>query len=180
MLVAERHRLEHALTPVRRDIRRHIRWLERQLSEADRVLDDTIQQSPIWRAKENLLRSVTGVGGPVVSRPCLDRVPEPGRLNRKPVAALTGVAPLARDSGTLRGRRLVWGGRAAVRAARYLSARVAARRNPVLRASYQRLVAAGKPEQVALIACMRKRLSILNAMMRTHTSWRQMNHQEIT
>ena len=111
MLVAERHRLEHALATVRRGIRAHIQWLDRQLSAVDRDLDDTIQQSPVWCAKEDLLRSVPGVG-PVVSRTLLGELPELGRLNRKRIAALVGVAPLARDSGTRRGTRLVWGGRA--------------------------------------------------------------------
>ena len=117
--------------------------------------------------------------GPAVSRTLLGEFPELGRLNRKRMDALAGVAPLARDSGTLRGKRLVCGGRAPVRAVLYMSALVAARRNPVIRAFYQRLVAAGKPEKVALIACMRKLLTILNVMMRTNTSWRQMNYQEM-
>ena len=179
MLVAERNRLEHALAPVRRGIRRHIQWLERQLSAVDRDLDDTIQQSPVWRAKENLLRSVPGVG-PIVSRTLLGELPALGQLNRKRIAALAGVAPLARDSGTLRGRRIVWGGRAPVRAALYRSALVATRRNPVIRAYYLRLVVAGKPKKVALVACMRKLLTILNVMMRTKTAWRETQPQEIT
>jgi transposase len=112
-----------------------------------------------------------GVGS-VVSRTLLAEVPELGCLNRKQIAALLGVAPLARDSGTLRGKRLVWGGRAPVRAALYMGALVASRRNPVIRAFYRRLVAAGKPKKLALTACMRKLLTILNAMMRTQTTWR--------
>jgi transposase len=112
--------------------------------------------------------------GPVVSRTLLADVPELGHLNRKQIAALIGVAPLARDSGTLRGKRMVWGGRAPVRAVLYYrGALVATRRNPVIRAFYRRLLAAGKPKKVALIACMRKLLTILNAMMRTSTSWQQ-------
>ena len=116
--------------------------------------------------------------GPVVSRTRLADLPELGRLNRKPIAALVGVAPLACDSGTLRGKRTVWGGRAPVRAVLDMGALVATRRNPVLRALYGRLVDAGKPKKVALIACMRKRLTILNAMMRTHTKWRQSGQPE--
>ena len=108
MLGAERNRLEHAVGPVRQDLRQHIRWLERRLSKVDQDLDDMIQRSPIWRAKDNLLRSVPGVG-PIVSRTLLGALPELGHLNRKRIAALVGVAPLARDSGTLRGRRIVWG-----------------------------------------------------------------------
>ena len=115
MLGAERNRLEHAPAAVARGIRTHIRWLERQLSVVDRDLDDMIQQSPVWRAKEDLLRSVPGVG-PIVSRTLLGELPELGQLNRRRIAALAGVAPFACDSGTVRGRRVVWGGRASVRA----------------------------------------------------------------
>ena len=170
MLTAERNRLEHAVGPIRRSLVDHIRWLERRVAAVDRDLDDTIARSPVWRAKEDLLRSVPGVG-PVVSRTLLADVPELGHLNRKQIAALVGVAPLARDSGTLRGKRIVWGGRAPVRAVLYMGALVATRRNPVIRAFYRRLLAAGKPKKVALIACMRKLLTILNAMMRTSTTW---------
>jgi len=172
MVTAERNRLEHAGTSIRRNITDHLRWLERRVAAVDRDLDDTIQKSPVWRAKENLLRTVPGIG-PVVSRTLLADLPELGRLNRKQIAALVGVAPLARDSGTLRGKRTVWGGRAPVRAVLYMGALVATRRNPVLRAFYRRLVEAGKPKKVALIACMRKLLTILNAMMRTNTTWLQ-------
>jgi transposase len=174
MLTAERNRLEHATVSVRRSLTDHIRWLECQVADVDRDLEQTIEHSPVWRAKENLLRSVPGVG-PVVSRTLLADVPELGCLNRKQIAALVGVAPLARDSGTLRGKQLVWGGRAPVRAALYMGALVATRRNPVIRAFYHRLVAAGKPKKVALTACMRKLLTILNAMMRTNTTWRQIS-----
>jgi transposase len=114
-LAAEGNRREHAVAPIRREITRHVRWLERRVAAVDRDLDDTIQKSPVWRVKENLLRTAPGVG-PVVSRTRLADLPELGQLNRKPIAALVGVAPLARDSGTLRGKRVVWGGRAPVRA----------------------------------------------------------------
>jgi len=177
MLGAERNRLEHAPPTVARGIRTHIRWLERQRGVVDRDLDDMIHQSPIWRAKEDLLRSVPGVG-PVVSRTLLGELPELGQLNRRRIAALVGVAPFACDSGTQRGRRVVWGGRAPVRTALYMSALVATRHNPAIRAFYLRLVAAGKPKKVALIACMRKLLTILNVMLRTNTPWREMNQQE--
>ena len=177
MLTAEGNRLEHAAAPIRREITRHIRWLERRVAAVDRDLDDTIQKSPVWQAKENLLRTVPGIG-PVVSRTLLADLPELGRLNRKQIAALVGVAPLARDSGTLRGTRVVWGGRAPVRAVLYMGALVATRRNTVIRAFYLRLVAAGKPKKVALIACMRKLLTILNAMMRTNTQWQQISQPE--
>ena len=176
---AERNRLEHAPPAVARGIRTHIRWLERQLSVVDRDLDDMIHQSPVWRAKEDLLRSVPGVG-PIVSRTLLGELPELGQLNRRRIAALAGVAPFACDSGTLRGRRVVWGGRASVRAALYMSALVATRWNPVIRAFYQRLLAAGKPKKVALVACMRKLLTILNVMLRTNTPWAPMKEPKIT
>ena len=171
MLTAERNRLEHALPAVRRGITQHIRWLERRLHDVDHDLDQAIQSSSVWRAKENLLRSTPGIG-PVVSRTLIGDLPELGMLNRKQIAALVGVAPLARDSGTLKGRRLVWGGRAPVRAALYMAALVASQRNPVIRAFYQRLVEAGKPKKVALTVCMRKLLTILNAMMKTNTAWK--------
>ena len=170
MLVAERNRLEHAIVPVRQSLRQHIRWLERRVADVDRDLDATIQGSPLWRAKENLLRSVPGVG-PVLSRTLLADLPELGQLNRRQIAALVGVAPLARDSGTLKGKRLVWGGRAPVRAALYMGALVASRCNPIICTFYRRLLAAGKPKKLALTACMRKLLTILNAMMRTDTPW---------
>ena len=177
MVTAARHRLEHASASIRRNITAHLRWLERRVAAVDRDLGDTIQKSPVWRAKENLLRTVPGIG-PVVSRTLLADLPELGRLNRKQIAALVGVAPLARDSGTLRGKRTVWGGRAPVRAVLDMGALVATRRHPVLRAFYGRLVEAGTPKKVALIACMRKRLTILNAMMRTNTTWRQNGQPE--
>jgi len=179
MLTAERNRLEHAVPAVRRDLIQHIRWLERRLRDVDHDLDRTVQSSPVWRAKENLLRSTPGIG-PVVSRTLIGDLPELGALNRKQIAALVGVAPLARDSGTLRGKRLIWGGRAPVRAALYMAALVASRRNPVICAFYTRLVDAGKPKKVALAACMRKLLTILNAMMKTNTAWKEIPHPEIT
>ena len=171
MLVAERNRLTHALPAVRRDITQHIRWLERRLRDVDHDLDQTIQASPVWRATENLLRSAPGVG-PVVSRTLLGDVPELGTLTRKQIAALVGLAPLAHDSGTSKGKRFVRGGRAPVRAVLYMGALVASRRNPAIRAFYQRLLRAGKPKKLALTACMRKLLTTLNAMMRTQTPWR--------
>lgn len=170
MLIAERNRLEHAPRPVQRGITQHIRWLKKQLARVDNDLDDTIESSPVWRAKDDLLQSVPGVG-PRMSRTLLGDLPELGTLTRKQIAALVGVAPHARDSGTLRGRRTVWGGRATVRSALYMSALVASRFNPVIRTFYQRLRTAGKPPKVALTACMRKLLIILNAMARTNTHW---------
>ena len=129
-----------------------------------------MKASPVWRVKDDLLQSVPGVGR-VVSLTLLAELPELGRLSHKEIAALVGVAPLARDSGTLRGKRLVYGGRAPVRAVLYMAALVAARRNPVIRAFYERLRTAGKPAKVALTACMRKLLVILNAIARSGTPW---------
>jgi transposase len=171
MLQAERNRLGFARAPqIRRGIQHHIRWLERQLGDVDHDLEATIQASPVWRATEDLLRSVPGIG-PVVSRTLIGELPELGQLSRKQIAALVGVAPHARDSGTLRGKRMVWGGRAQVRAVLYMSALVATRHNPVIRTFFHRLRAAGKPAKVALTACMRKLLVILNAMVRAKKHW---------
>lgn len=170
MLVTEKNRFRTASAPVRRRIQAHITWLEQELKDLDQDLGDTLRQSPLWREQEQLLRSVPGVG-PVLSLTLLAQLPELGTLNRKQIAALVGVAPLNRDSGTLRGKRTVWGGRATVRAALYMGALVASRWNPVLRTFYQRLCAAGKPKKVALTACMRKMLTILNAMLKHRTPW---------
>ena len=170
MRTAELNRLPHASAAIRGEIRRHLRWLEQRISAIDRDLADTIQRNPTWRAQEQLLRSVPGIG-PVICRTLLADLPELGQLNRRQVAALVGVAPLVADSGQRRGRRLVWGGRAPVRAVLYMGALVAARYNHVIQRFYQRLIAAGKPKKLALTACVRKLLTILNAMMRTNTGW---------
>jgi transposase len=171
MLTAENNRLPTASKPVAKRIAAHIRWLEKELSRTDRDLEEAIKSSPTLGENEALLRSVPGVG-PVLARTLLAQVPELGTLTHKRVAALVGVAPLNRDSGTLRGRRSIWGGRAEVRAALYMGALVAARRNPVVREFYERLLAAGKPKKVALVACMRKLLSIVNAVLKHRTPWR--------
>lgn len=171
MLIAEQNRLTHARRAVRRSLTDHIRWLERQLGGVDRDLDQAVRSSPVWRAQDDLLQSVPGIG-PITSRTLLAELPELGRLSRKEIAALVGVAPLARDSGTLRGRRTVWGGRAPIRAVLFMAAAAATRWNPVIRTFYQRLRAAGKPAKVALTACMRKLLTIVNAIMRSQTPWR--------
>ena len=136
----------------------------------DTDLGALIKASPVWREREELLRSVPGVG-PVLSRTLLADLPELGQLSRRAIAKLVGVAPLSRDSGTLRGRRFVQGGRATVRAVLYMAALVAAKRNAVIRAFYRRLVAAGKPKKLALVACMRKLLTILNVIVRTGQPW---------
>jgi transposase len=171
MVVAEKNRLRTARGRVARQIREHIRWLERCLEEVDQDLGNLIQASPLWRAKDDLLQSAPGVG-PVLSITLLANLPELGKLDRRQIAALVGIAPFNRDSGAFRGKRTVWGGRSKVRAALYMAALVATRYNPVIQAFYHRLVAAGKPKKVALTACMRKLLTILNAMMRHQTPWR--------
>jgi transposase len=170
MLTAERQRLDTAGPAVRRHIQRHIAWLEQELADLDRHLHDAVQASPLWREQEDLLRSVPGIGPPTALT-LLAEVPELGQLNRKAIAALVGVAPLNCESGTLRGRRIVWGGRARVRATLYMAALVATKHNPTIRAFYQRLCAAGKPKKVALTACMHKLLLIANAILRQRTPW---------
>jgi transposase len=171
MIAAENNRLSSAAKPVAKRIKAHIRWLEKELSRTEGDLEAAIESSPALGENEALLRSVPGVG-PVLARTLLAGVPELGTLTHKRVAALVGVAPLNRDSGTLRGHRSVWGGRAEVRGALYMGALVAARRNPVVKEFYERLLVAGKPKKVALVACMRKLLSILNAVLKHRTPWR--------
>jgi len=172
MLTAEKNRLLSAAAPIRKRLRSHITWLERELQYTNTNLAEAIRQSPVWREKDELLQSVPGVG-PVLTSTLLASLPELGTLTNKQIAALVGVAPLNRDSGTLRGRRTVWGGRAQVRAVLYMGAIVAARFNPVIRVFYQRLQRAGKAKKVALTACMRKLLTILNAMLKHRTPWRE-------
>ena len=170
MLTAERNRLATARRSVRASVQQHVRWLERRIQDTDADLTTTIQQSPLWRAKDDLLQSVPGIG-PVTARMLIAQLPELGAPSRREVASLVGVAPLNNDSGQHRGRRTVWGGRAAVRAPLYMATLVATRRNPVIRAFYQRLRAAGKPPLVAIVAAMRKLLTILNAMVKHQQSW---------
>jgi transposase len=174
MHAAELQRRQRALPVVRQRIDRVLAVLEQELRDLDGDLHDRLRQSPLWREQEDLLRGVPGVG-PALTFSLLAGLPELGTLSSKQVAALVGVAPLNRDSGRWRGKRVVWGGRANVRAALYMPTVVAVRWNPVLRDFYQRLVAAGKPKKVALVACMRKLLVILNAMLKHRTPW-QTNH----
>ena len=174
---AEQHRLDRAPDRVRKRIEAHLRWLHEELARLNADLDDLIQQSPVWRAREELLQSVPGIG-PVMSRTGLAELPELGLLNRKQLAALVGVAPFNRDSGRLRGHRTIWGGRASVRRVLYMAALVATRWNPVIRVFYQRLRAAGKAPKVALVAAMRKLLTILNAMVYAGTPWQPVVAQD--
>jgi transposase len=170
MLTAELNRLPRANAAVRPNLEAHIRWLRQQLNGLDGELSHAVRATPVWRAKDDLLQTVQGVGR-VLSVTLLAELPELGTLSRKQIAALVGVAPLNRDSGTFRGKRSTWGGRAQVRRPLYMAALVATRCNPILRAFYARLLAAGKPKKVALTACMRKLLVTLNAMLRDGTPW---------
>lgn len=171
MLGAEQRRLAQAVTTaVRRDLRTHIRWLERRLDDVDDEIRGAVERSPVWRVQEDLLRSVPGIG-PIVARTLLAELPELGRLDRRAIAALVGVAPFNRDSGQWRGRRVIWGGRRSIRAALYMAALVASRRNRPLARFYQRLRSHGKPAKVALVAVMRKLLTTLNAMVKHQARW---------
>lgn len=170
MITAEKNRLSTAGETVKPGISAHINWLEKELNEINRNIKQKVKDSPIWREKDELLQSVPGVGTNL-SAIILAELPELGTLNRNQIAALVGVAPLNRDSGTLRGKRTTWGGRATVRTALYMATLVATRYNPVIRRFYERLREAGKATKVALTACMRKLLTILNAMLKYQTSW---------
>lgn len=170
MLTAEKNRLGCARGPIKRDISQHVRWLEKRLRDVDGDLQEAVAASPLYHAKAQLLRSVPGVGQ-VTTLTLLATLPELGHLSRHQIAALVGVAPMNRDSGTLRGKRMVWGGRAPVRAVLYMATLVGLKHNAVLRGSYERLRAAGKPFKVAATACMRKLLTILNAMLHHNRQW---------
>jgi len=170
MITMERNRLPRALPPVCQQIEAHIHWLEQQLRQRDDDLKQTLEQSPHWQERYNLLQSVPGIG-PTTAAVLIAQLPELGTLTHKQIAALAGVAPFCRDSGTLRGRRTVWGGRAFVRTALYMATLVAVRHNARLRTFYERLVTAGKAKKVALVAALRKLLTMLNAMLRDHTPW---------
>jgi transposase len=170
MLVAERNRLPRAPASVHHDLNAHIQWLEQRLQGLDEELRHTIQASSIWRVPDKLLQSVPGVG-PVLAITLLVQLPELGTLNRRQIAALAGVAPYHCDSGTLRGQRHCGGGRAPLHAVLYMATLAAIRCNPRRRAFHERLRAAGKAPKVAITACRRKLLTILNAIRKTHTPW---------
>ena len=170
MLTAEKNRLQSAPVWTRKDIQKHIRWLEKNLDQLNQDLDRMVKESPIWRAKDEILQSAKGVG-PVLSVTLISQLPELGTLKGKKIAALVGVAPLNRDSGKFRGRRTIWGGRAEVRSVLLMATRIAIRFNPVIRAFFERLQKAGKKRKVAETACMRKLLTILNAMLKNNTCW---------
>jgi len=170
MIVAEKNRLETSRKPIRGQILQHIKWLEKRLVSVDRDLNDQIQSSPTWKTKDQLLRSVPSIG-PVGSSSLLIQLPELGTLNRHQIAALVGIAPINQDSGRFKGHRITQGGRASVRSALYMCTLVATRHNPLIKAFYQRLVLAGKPKMVALVASMRKLLTILNSIIKHNRSW---------
>ena len=170
MIQAERNRLLLAVGPVRTDLKLHIAFLVRRLKDIDRELEERLRESPVWRKREKLLQAVPGVGRQMLLTVCA-ALPELGRVPSRQLAALVGVAPYNCDSGTLRGRRHCWGGRAEVRGVLYMATLAATRCNPVIQPHYQRLLAAGKPKKVALVACMRKLLVIMNAMVRDGEPW---------
>lgn len=171
MLTAEKNRLHTARQPVKKEIKEHIAYLEKKLTRIEADLCDRIEESPVRKINDQLLRSVPGVG-PNLSVTLLVDLPELGTLNRKQIAALVGVAPLNRDSGAFRGKRRIWGGRGQVRTALYMATLAAAKHNPVIRQFFTRLCEAGKAKKVALVACMRKLLTILNSMLKHHIPWR--------
>jgi len=170
MMVMEKNRMSVAKSKVRSKIQAHVGWLSSELSALDSEIDQMLRNSPIWREKDNLLQSVPGVGSNL-SKTVLAELPELGSLSRRKIAALVGVAPLNRDSGTFRGKRSVWGGRGNVRAALYMAALVAAHWNPLIKVYYMSLLTRGKPKKVALTACMRKLLTILNSIIKHRKPW---------
>jgi transposase len=170
MITAEKNRQATASKRIRRHIQTHIDWLQKRLLEIDQDLAGTIQKSPMWKAKDEILQSTPGIG-PTTSTTMLAALPELGSLNRHTIAALVGVAPMNQDSGKFRGRRAIQAGRYSVRNILFMATLVATKHNPVIRAFYQRLLAAGKPKMVAVTACMRKLLTILNSMLITGSHW---------
>jgi transposase len=170
MITAEKNRRDSAPRSIRSSIDQHIRALQRYLRDIDSDIQKQIRSSPIWRDSDNLLRSVPGIG-PITSTMLLAHLPELGRLNRRQIAALVGVAPMNRDSGTWRGRRMILGGRASIRSALYMATLVAIRHNPTISSLYCRFIQAGKLPKVAIVACMRKLLTILNAIIRDRVAF---------
>jgi transposase len=170
MRTAEQNRLAGTSGRLQTDLEAHITWLNERLATLDDDIETLLRASPLWRENDDLLQSAPGIG-PVCARTLLLELPELGTLNRRQIAALVGVAPLNRDSGTLRGRRTIWGGRAHVRTVLYMGTLVATRYNPRIKAFYERLLAAGKVKKVALTACMHKFLTILNARLKHRTPW---------
>jgi len=171
MISSEQNRLGSAPTWTQKEIQTHLTWLKKALEKMDKEISDLIKGSPIWREKEAILRSFKGIG-PVTSATLLAALPELGTIGSKPLSALIGVAPLNRDSGKFRGKRVVWGGRDKVRSVLYMATMAAIRFNPVINAFYTRLRDAGKPHKVAITACMHKIIITLNSMIKNRTQWR--------
>jgi transposase len=171
MLTAEKNRHQAAPRSLRPGIKKHIHWLEKELEHSDKDLHNRIRSSPAWREKEDVLSSCNGIG-PVTTHSMLAYLPELGTFNRRQIAAIVGVAPFNNDSGKHRGRRSITGGRRQLRNVLYMAALVAIRHNPTIRTFYQRLIASGKLPKVAIVACMRKLLTILNSMVRNKTPWK--------
>lgn len=170
MITAEKNRVSTADDSIKSGIQAHIVWMKKEVENIDKDLRGKIESSPVWQVKDNLLQSIPGVGK-VLSSTILAELPELGKLNRKQIAALVGVAPYNCDSGNMRGKRAVWGGRAAIRSVLYMATVVSITHNPVIKAFYDRLVEKGKAKKVALVACMRKLLVIMNAIMKTEKPW---------
>ena len=170
MLAMEKNRLGMSSGAVARNIKQHVKWLSAQISDLNGDIENFIRNSPVWREKEDILKSVPGVG-PVLAASILAFLPEIGKLNRRQITSLVGLAPFDRDSGYYHGRRKIWGGRSNIRSVLYMGALTATRCNPVMKAFYMRLIAKGKEPKVALTACMRKLLITLNAMHKNNTAW---------
>ena len=176
-LTAERNRLQGASDRLAESLRDHIAWLQKELATLEMELDALIQANVQWQEQVERLAAVQGVGK-ITAYTLTAELPELGKLNRKEIAALVGVAPLNNDSGARRGKRVIWGGRAAVRSTLYMATLSASRFNPVIRTFYQRLIEAGKAKKVALTACMRKLLTILNSMVKNGTDWDSNYHRQ--
>lgn len=176
---AEHNRLETCHSSVVSEIELHINWLQERIKSLEHELKLFLESNPNWREKDKLLQSVPGVGVNT-SQTLLTELPELGQLNRKQIAALVGVAPFNRDSGKSQGQRVIWGGRSAIRKSLYMAAFVARQFNPVIKEFYEKLRAKGKPYKVAMVACMRKLLLILNSMLKTQTSWEPKKQQKIS
>jgi transposase len=170
MMRSEQNRLSSAPKWTQKEIQNHLKWLKRALDKMDKDISDLIKGSPMWREKETILRSFKGIG-PVTSATLLAGLPELGTIGSKALSALIGVAPLNRDSGQFRGKRAVWGGRDNVRSVLYMATMSAIRFNPIISSFYTRLKGAGKPHKVAMTACMRKIIVILNSMIKNKTYW---------
>ena len=174
----ERNRLPGSQKLAKVSIQAVLEVLSQQIQQVDQQIDDLIQSSDSWKAKTDLLQSVPGIG-PIVSSSLIGLLPELGTLPAPTITALVGLAPYNRDSGSMKGKRIIWGGRKSVRDILSMAALVASRHNPILRAFYQKLCAAGKPKKVALVACMRKLLLILNSMLKHHQTWNEKHDSKL-